>query len=78
LPSRRRARPAGDLNVPPRDVDRVEGLRPEWGFDEAIPWIDQILVRGARARTAETWPEERRRLGGRLLSDHAPVERTIE
>ena len=33
-----------------------------------------LLVRGAQAGPEETWPLERRRVGGRLLSDHAPVE----
>ena len=51
---------------------------PEWGFDEPIADLDQILVRGARASRPQRWPEDRRRLDGRLLSDHAPVERTIE
>jgi endonuclease/exonuclease/phosphatase family metal-dependent hydrolase len=70
---------AGDLNVRRETSTALKELAgPEWGFDEAIPWLDQILVRGARATPAETWPEERRRLNGRLLSDHAPVERTIQ
>jgi endonuclease/exonuclease/phosphatase family metal-dependent hydrolase len=70
---------AGDLNVRRETSTALKALAgPEWGFDEAIPWLDQILVRGARATPAEPWPEERRRLNGRLLSDHAPVERTIE
>ena len=70
---------AGDLNVRRETSAALEALAgPEWGFDEPIAWIDQILVRGAEATPAEAWPEERRRLGGRLLSDHAPVERSIE
>ena len=51
---------------------------PEWGFSEPIPGLDQVLVRGAEASRPERWPEERRRLGSRLLSDHAPVETTVE
>jgi endonuclease/exonuclease/phosphatase family metal-dependent hydrolase len=48
------------------------------GFTEPIDGIDQILVRGlALARPPVPWPEERRRVGGRLLSDHAPVEAVI-
>ena len=70
---------AGDLNVRRETSTALKALAgPEWGFDEAIPWIDQILVRGAQAIPAQPWPEERRRVNGRLLSDHAPVERTIE
>jgi hypothetical protein len=33
-----------------------------------------VLVRGAEAGPVETWPVERRRVGGLVLSDHAPVE----
>jgi len=48
---------------------------PEWGFSApAGKGIDHVLVRGAQAGPEETWPRERRRVGGRLLSDHAPVE----
>ena len=36
--------------------------------------LDQVLVRGAKAGPVEVWPVERRRVDGRLLSDHAPVE----
>jgi endonuclease/exonuclease/phosphatase family metal-dependent hydrolase len=39
--------------------------------------IDQILVRGVPSTPPVRWPEERRRLDGRLLSDHAPVELTV-
>lgn len=70
---------AGDLNVRRETSVALKELAgPEWGFDEPIAWIDQILVRGAATNPAQTWPEERRRLAGHLLSDHAPVERTIE
>ena len=48
------------------------------GFSGAIDGIDQILVRGLEfERPPEAWPDERRRLGDRLLSDHAPVEAVI-
>jgi endonuclease/exonuclease/phosphatase family metal-dependent hydrolase len=70
---------AGDFNVRPWESKMLEELAsPEWGFSRAIAGIDQILVRGASASAPEPWPEERRRLGGRLLSDHAPLEVTIE
>jgi endonuclease/exonuclease/phosphatase family metal-dependent hydrolase len=66
---------AGDFNVWAGRSRTLEQLtRPEWGFSAAIPGIDQILVRGAPAELPERWPDERRRLHGRLLSDHAPVE----
>jgi endonuclease/exonuclease/phosphatase family metal-dependent hydrolase len=61
---------AGDLNL------RGVGLP---GFSPPLPGsIDQVLVRGLPRGTPSAWPEERRRLGGRLLSDHAPVELRIE
>ena len=48
------------------------------GFSEPIDGIDQALVRGLEfERGPEAWPEARRRVGGELLSDHAPVEAVI-
>ena len=47
---------------------------PDWGFTKPISWLDQVLVRGAKSTPAHRWPEEQRRLHGKLLSDHAPVE----
>jgi endonuclease/exonuclease/phosphatase family metal-dependent hydrolase len=48
-----------------------------WGFSDPAPGIDQILVRGLPSSAPTVWPEERRRVDGRLLSDHAPVELTV-
>jgi hypothetical protein len=50
---------------------------PEWAFPQPREGIDQLLVRGADAGPVETWPAERRRLEGRVLSDHAPIEVTV-
>jgi endonuclease/exonuclease/phosphatase family metal-dependent hydrolase len=58
----------GDANT--QQFDELAG----WGFSEPAPGIDQILVRGLPATRPVVWPEERRRLEGRLLSDHPPVE----
>ncbi len=70
---------AGDFNVPPGESQTLEQLASvEWGFSKPIPGLDQILVRGARAGRSRRWADERRRFQGRLLSDHAPVETTIE
>jgi endonuclease/exonuclease/phosphatase family metal-dependent hydrolase len=66
---------AGDFNVRPgqsRTLTELTG--PEWGFSAAGAGIDHVLVRGARASEPRQWPEERRALGGRVVSDHAPVE----
>lgn len=69
---------AGDLNIRPWESQIYERLAaPEWGFSQPIAGIDQILVRGAAPATPQAWPEERRRLDGRLLSDHPPLEVTI-
>ena len=70
---------AGDLNVSAaRSWTLRDLLGPEWGFSLPGPWIDHVLVRNASRATTETWPKERRRHGDLLLSDHAPVEVTIE
>jgi endonuclease/exonuclease/phosphatase family metal-dependent hydrolase len=63
----------GDFNVWPHRSRTLANL-PEWGFSEPGPKLDQILVRGARVSEQRIWPTERRRVQGRLLSDHAPVE----
>jgi endonuclease/exonuclease/phosphatase family metal-dependent hydrolase len=61
---------AGDFNLP------GEGLP---GFSRPLPEsIDQILVRGLPAEAPFVWPEDRRRVHGVLLSDHAPVEIHVE
>jgi len=69
---------AGDFNVIRERSRTLELLTsPDWGFSKPISWIDQVLVRGAPSGHAHRWPDERRRLRGKLLSDHAPVEVTI-
>jgi endonuclease/exonuclease/phosphatase family metal-dependent hydrolase len=65
---------AGDFNVPAaRSATQAELAA--WGFSEPLAaGIDQVLVRGASVESLERWPTGRRRVAGRLLSDHAPVE----
>jgi len=59
----------GDFNVPSHAVE---------GFSTPIEGIDQILVRGLElVEPAHAWEPARRVLGGRLLSDHAPVEAVV-
>jgi endonuclease/exonuclease/phosphatase family metal-dependent hydrolase len=66
---------AGDFNVTAeRSRTLADLVGPEWGFSPPGSGIDHVLVRGAKAGPPERWPVERRRLDGRLLSDHAPVE----
>jgi endonuclease/exonuclease/phosphatase family metal-dependent hydrolase len=68
---------AGDVNLRPGEGETYRVLR-ERGFSAPLEGsIDQILVRGLAAAPVVAWPEERRRLNGRLLSDHAPVETVV-
>ena len=67
---------AGDLNTRPGEGTVYDELAAR-GFSEPAPEIDQILVRGVPSTPPGIWPEERRRVDGRLLSDHAPVELTV-
>jgi len=63
---------AGDFNTDPERNPELAA------FANALPGrIDQVLVRGAAA-PARAWPDDDRRYGSRLLSDHAPVEATVE
>ena len=58
---------AGDFNA----------LAAHWeleNYSEPGPGIDHIAVRGATPTALRVWPDERRRLEGMLLSDHAPIE----
>src|SRR5262249_44354871 len=57
----------GDLNIAAERAC-VEG------FSAPGPGIDHVLVRGSQASPPHAWPGERRRQGGMLLSDHAPIE----
>lgn len=60
---------AGDANIPGASLS---------GFSAPLPGsIDQILVKGVPSTAPARWPDELRRLGGRLLSDHAPVELSV-
>jgi endonuclease/exonuclease/phosphatase family metal-dependent hydrolase len=65
---------AGDLNLT-RASSYVLPELEQRGFSPAGSGIDHILVRDlVLEREPEPWPDERRQLGERLLSDHAPVE----
>jgi len=66
----------GDVNVLPERSRTVRDLVAK-GFSAPAAGIDQVLVRGLPAGAPEAWPPERRRLRGRLLSDHAPVEAAV-
>jgi endonuclease/exonuclease/phosphatase family protein len=68
---------AGDANLRPGSGRAYERLR-ALGFSAPLPdSIDQIVVRGVDATPPRRWPDEDRRYGTRLLSDHAPVELVV-
>ncbi len=65
---------AGDFNVHAAASPTVRELTTARDFSSAGPSVDHILVRGAVGGSPETWSDERRRVDGRVLSDHAPVD----
>jgi endonuclease/exonuclease/phosphatase family metal-dependent hydrolase len=67
---------AGDFNVPAAgSATQAELTNRDWGFSKPLAeGIDQILVRGAALESIDRWPRERRRVDGRVLSDHTPVD----
>jgi hypothetical protein len=68
---------AGDANLRPGEGPAYEHLA-SLGFSAPLAGsIDQIAVRGVDSTPPTAWPDERRRVRGRLLSDHAPVELTV-
>jgi endonuclease/exonuclease/phosphatase family metal-dependent hydrolase len=69
----------GDFNLSVRNSRTLAELTAaEWGFSGPTPTgIDHVLVRGLDAGPPVRWPAERRQHEGRLLSDHAPVEREV-
>jgi endonuclease/exonuclease/phosphatase family metal-dependent hydrolase len=67
----------GDLNQSVRTSVLLGELAGE-AYTAPGHGIDHILVRGAELeQPLSSWPDARRRLEGKLLSDHAPVELTI-
>ena len=70
---------AGDFNVTVRNSAALAALGgPDWGFRGATPeGVDHVLARGFSGSAPVRWPVERRTVGGRILSDHAPVEREL-
>ena len=70
---------AGDFNLTVASSRMIrELMSAEWGFEGATPsGIDHVLVRGVAAGPPVRWPVRLRTLDGRVLSDHAPVEREL-
>jgi hypothetical protein len=68
---------AADANLRPGDGQTYDQLA-SLGFSAPLPGsIDQILVRGLVATPPAAWPDDRRIVRGKLLSDHAPVELSV-
>jgi endonuclease/exonuclease/phosphatase family metal-dependent hydrolase len=71
----------GDFNITAEasttEHELVNAPREE-RWRQAGTGIDQFLFRRAIATSVTAWPEERRMLNGKLLSDHAPVEAVVE
>jgi endonuclease/exonuclease/phosphatase family metal-dependent hydrolase len=68
---------AGDFNVEPDRSDALAELA-RAGFSPAGQGIDHVLAHGLVVeRAEEVWPADMRRFGGRLLSDHAPVDSVL-
>lgn len=60
---------AGDFNVADPGLD---------GYSDPAEGIDHVLVRGASVLELTVWPVERRTIGAVVLSDHPPVDCTLE
>jgi endonuclease/exonuclease/phosphatase family metal-dependent hydrolase len=65
---------AGDLNLSPATTRELVTLAAS-GWSAPAAGIDHVLASGLLvSRGPCAWPDERRRVGRALLSDHAPVE----
>lgn len=69
---------AGDFNLTSRSEVLRSLTEDDWGFSALGPGIDHVLVHGAASSPPRPLPEEWRRRGDVLLSDHAPIEVEIE
>jgi endonuclease/exonuclease/phosphatase family metal-dependent hydrolase len=67
---------AGEAVVLAGDLNHSAPLIEE--FSAGADGIDHVLVRGATARPAQVWEPAQRTVGGRVLSDHAPVDVVVE
>ena len=69
------ARP-GEARILAGDLNLRHPILP--GYENGGAGIDHILVSGLQAGPLRVWERERRLHNGRVLSDHAPVERLID
>jgi endonuclease/exonuclease/phosphatase family metal-dependent hydrolase len=68
---------AGDLNIRAEESVTLTELAATGLWQDVGPGIDHVLLRGEGTIAGRAWPDEERRYGARLLSDHAPVEAEI-
>lgn len=69
---------AGDFNITAEKSQAVRTLAGADSLSGATPkGIDHVLARGLRGAPGEPWPLARRTVDGRILSDHAPVDREL-
>lgn len=68
---------AGDFNIARTESETIKELEtspPEFRWDDRGAHVDNVLVRGTSPTSARVWSNEERTRGGRLLSDHYPIE----
>ena len=63
---------AGDFNLTAASRGLQELVTE--GYSPPGPGIDHVLVKGMSSTALSVWPVARRTVGGRVLSDHPPVE----
>jgi endonuclease/exonuclease/phosphatase family metal-dependent hydrolase len=71
----------GDYNIPRAESTTIAELMNAPREDRWMtsgPQVDYILLRRAINTSVRVWPDEERAYGGALLSNHPPVEATVE
>ena len=69
---------AGDFNITAESSQAIRTLAGGDSLSGATPTgIDHVLSRGFQGAPGEPWPVARRTVDGRILSDHAPVDREL-
>jgi endonuclease/exonuclease/phosphatase family metal-dependent hydrolase len=72
---------AGDFNLRSEDSQTIKSLLeapPEDRWSSVGAEIDHVLVRDGTITASRVWSDDDRTYDGKLLSDHAPVEVTLE
>ena len=72
---------AGDFNLRSQDSQTIKSLveaPPEERWSSVGAGIDHVLVRDGQVTASRVWSDDERTFDGKLLSDHPPVEVTVE